>query len=100
MSSTQSSHSDDRTPLSNITNTPLTPPATDEEVSPQARRVITLFKDIQAGKSFERQSWIEFRLTPEDYEEVEHQLSRDELLHGFTQNKIRYVLSRTNTNSN
>ena len=38
------------TPPSSFADAPLTPPPTDEKAFTQAPRVITLFKDIEAGR--------------------------------------------------
>ncbi|KAL9625738.1 MAG: hypothetical protein Q9160_000058 [Pyrenula sp. 1 TL-2023] len=90
MSSSQSSLNTDLTLPLSFPDTPLTPPLTDEKAFTQAHPVIALFRNIQAGRNTEQQSWIEFQLTPDDYEDIEHQLRRDESLHGYVEDKIRY----------
>ncbi|KAK2765091.1 hypothetical protein FQN54_008790 [Arachnomyces sp. PD_36] len=82
------------TPPSSFRDAPLTPPPTDEKGYTQALRVIALFKDIRAGRHIKRYPWTEFRLSKEDYDEVERQLSRDESLLGYVKDKIRFDYDR------
>jgi hypothetical protein len=91
MSTSQSSLKDHQniTPPPSFVNAPLTPPPTEEKTFTQAARVIALFKDIKAGKHVKRQPWTEFQLARGEYDEIEHQLSRDETLYGFVKDKIR-----------
>ena len=67
------------------------PPPTDEKPFTQAPRVIALFKDIQAGRHGQQPPWIEFQLVNGEYDEIERQLRRDELLFGYVKDKIRCV---------
>ncbi|MCJ1386747.1 hypothetical protein MMC17_009873 [Xylographa soralifera] len=78
------------TPPSSLIDTPLTPPSTDEKAFIQAHRVITLFKDIKAGRHVGQHSWTCFRLAPGEYDEIERQIRQDESLFGFAKDKIRY----------
>jgi hypothetical protein len=71
------------TPSSSFAGHPLTPPPTDEKPFAQAQRVIALFEAIRAGKHIKRHPWTEFQLAPGDYDEIERQLSRDEVLSGY-----------------
>lgn len=79
------------TPLSSFIYSPLTPPPIDEKTFIQAPRVIKLFKERAAGRSIGHQPWTKFQLAPGEYEEILRQLSRDEELYGYVQDKIRYV---------
>ncbi|KAH8714047.1 hypothetical protein GQ44DRAFT_752139 [Phaeosphaeriaceae sp. PMI808] len=64
---------------SSFANHPLTPPPTDEKQLAQVHR---------------RHSWTEFQLAEGDYDEIERQLERDEVLSGYVKDKIRYDYSR------
>jgi hypothetical protein len=93
MSTSQSPLKDHQniTPPSSFVNTPPTPPPTDEKTVTQAARVIALFNDIKAGRHVKQQPWTEFQLVQGEYDEIEHQLSRDETLYGIFKDKIRCV---------
>ncbi|KAF2181492.1 hypothetical protein K469DRAFT_691976 [Zopfia rhizophila CBS 207.26] len=84
------------TPPSSFINPPLTPPPTDKKPFAQARRVIALFKDIQAGKNTKQDPWAEFQLVPGDYDEIERLLSHDKALSGFVKDKLRHDHDREN----
>jgi hypothetical protein len=71
----------------------LTPPPTDEKPFAQAQRVLTLFKDIQAGRYTKQNPWTEFQLASGEYDVLERQLSREEALSGYVKDKIRCVCS-------
>lgn len=84
------------TPPSSLKEPPLTPPPTDKKTYTQAPHVIKLIKDRAAGRSIKQQpetelQLAEFQLAPGEYEEILHQLSRDESLWEFVQTKLRYV---------
>ena len=78
------------TPPSSFVDTPLTPPPTDKKSFTQARQVVALFRDRQAGR-YIKQDWVEFQLAPGEHAEIERLLSHDEALSGYVKNKIRYV---------
>jgi hypothetical protein len=84
------------TPPSSFTNHPLTPPPTNEKQFVQAHRVVVLFKEIQAGKHIKRHPWTEFQLAEGDYDEIERQIKRDEVLSGYVKDKIRCVCRKNN----
>ncbi|KAL5406973.1 hypothetical protein PMIN04_011852 [Paraphaeosphaeria minitans] len=84
----------DITPPSSFANHPLTPPPTDEKQFAQVHRVIALFEEIRTGKHIKRHPWTEFQLAEGDYDEIERQLERDEVLSGYVKDKIRYDYSR------
>jgi len=67
---------------------PPPPPPTDEKPFAQAYRVITLFKERQAGKDTKLGPWTEFQLSVEEYDKIELWLRQDEDLLGYV-NKIR-----------
>jgi len=71
-------------------NHPLTPP-TDKKQFAQAHRVIALFREIRAGRHIKRHPWTEFQLAEGEYDEIERQLERDEVLSGYVKDKIRCV---------
>lgn len=75
----------------------LTPPPTEDQVFTQAPRVITLLKDIQAGRHAKEQSWTEFQLAVGEYDEIELQLKQDKWLFGFVKDKIRFISPRNGT---
>ena len=83
------------TPPSRFVGAPLAPPPTDEKVFTQAPRVVTLFKDIQAGRHLKRHPWTKFQLVQREYDEIERQFRREESLFGYVQDKIRCVTPGT-----
>jgi len=66
----------------------LTPPPTDEKQFPQVHPVLALFKNIRAGRHTKHQPEIEFQLVG-DYDEIDRQFGRDEVLSGYVKDKIR-----------
>ncbi|EOA82634.1 hypothetical protein ACJQWK_04790 [Exserohilum turcicum] len=78
------------TPPSSFVNIPLTPPPTNEKPDTQADRVITLFREIQAGKHSNQDPWTEIQLKPGDIDKLERLLKQNEELQGFVKDKIRY----------
>jgi len=82
------------TPPSSFVDAPLTPPPSVEKAFTQALRVITLFKDIQAGRHVKQHPWTEFQLARGEYEELVCRLRRDESLFGYVEDKIRCVNPR------
>ncbi|PVH90213.1 hypothetical protein DM02DRAFT_665377, partial [Periconia macrospinosa] len=58
-------------------------------------RVITLFKDIRAGMHPKQQTEIKFQLVEREYDDIESQLTRDEVLLGYVEDKIQCVRSRS-----
>jgi len=54
-------------------------------------RVIALSEEIRAGKHIKRHPWTEFQLLEGDYDEIEHQLERDEVLLKYVKDNIRCV---------
>jgi hypothetical protein len=77
------------TPPSSFTNQPLTPPLTDKRPFTGPFHVIALFRQIQAGRNTKQGTWIEFRLTQGEYDEIESTLQQDDVLSGFVKDKIR-----------
>jgi hypothetical protein len=71
----------------------LTPPSSDEKRFSRVHQVLTLFKEIRAGKHTKRDPWTEFQLAEGDYDEIERRLQQDEALSGFVKDKIRWVCS-------
>ncbi|MCJ1426648.1 hypothetical protein MMC29_004551 [Sticta canariensis] len=67
----------------------VTPPPTDEKAFTQTSRVVALFKLIKAGRHINQNPWTSFQLAPGEYDEIERQLSQDESLWGYVENKIR-----------
>ena len=81
-------HNQNITPPSSFAR-PLTPPPTDEKQFPQVHRVLALFKNIRAGRHTKQQLEIEFQLVEGDYDEIDRQIDRDEVLSGYVKDKIR-----------
>lgn len=79
------------TPPSSFVDAPLTPPPTDEKAFTQAPRIISLLKDIQAGRHIEVLPWTVFQLARGEYEDFQRRLHQDELLFGYAKDKIRCV---------
>lgn len=91
--------------------TDITMPAVTQIITPQSRRflarqpadeksisaaakVITFFKEIQAGTGARPgEEEVAFQLAKEDYAQIEHTLKQDKSLAGFVQAKIRFVES-------
>ncbi|KAF2229878.1 hypothetical protein EV356DRAFT_561859 [Viridothelium virens] len=90
MSETDATQHQQVTPPSNFTNQPLTPPSIDKKPLGGPLRVIAFFRQIQAGRSFEQGTWIEFQLARGEYEEIESTLQQDDVLGGYVKDKIRY----------
>lgn len=86
-------HNQHVTPPSTFKEQPLTPPPTDKKPFAQARQAIALFRARQAGSHTTQDSWIELKLAPREYAEVERLVSLDEALSGLVEDKIRYVCS-------
>ncbi|KAI9695105.1 MAG: hypothetical protein M1820_008909 [Bogoriella megaspora] len=78
------------TPPSSFTSQPLTPPSTDKEPWWEGRRVIALFRQIQAGRNSKQGTWIEFQLAQGEYEEIESKIQQDDVLEGYVKDKICY----------
>jgi hypothetical protein len=57
--------------------------------------VIALFRDIRAGRHTKQGPWIEFQLAAGEYDEIERQLERDEVLSGYVKDKIRCVCMKS-----
>ena len=79
----------DITPPPRSPNRPLTPPSTVEKPTGEARRVIALFKHIQAGGDTKGETWVEFQLNEEDFDQVQRLLQQDRELLGCVDDKIR-----------
>lgn len=77
------------TPPSSFTQQPLTPPPTDEKPSAEAHRVITLFRHFQAGRDTGGDTWAEFQLATEEFDQLQSTLKQDSVLSGFVKDKIR-----------
>ncbi|KAK4981164.1 hypothetical protein LTR66_001493 [Elasticomyces elasticus] len=92
MSTSQGSPEDQRrtTPPSSFVDPPLTPPPTEEKAFIQAARVLQLFQARKAGRPVGRVPWTRFQLVPGEYDEIRTQIERNESLHGYIRNKIRY----------
>jgi hypothetical protein len=75
--------------LSSFTQQPLTPPLTDKKLSAEARRVITLFRHIQAGRDTRGDTWTEFQLATGEFNQLQSTLQQDGVLLGFMKDKIR-----------
>lgn len=84
--------SSNMTSPSNFKDPPLTLPSSDQKTFTQAAQVISLFKNIEAGrKGSDRIPWKEFQLAEGEYDEIKRQLGQDEDLFGFVSHKIQYV---------
>lgn len=84
------------TPPSSFTQQPLTPPPTDKKPSAEARRVITLFRHIQAGRDTGGDTWAEFQLATGEFDQLQSTLQQDGVLSGFVKDKIRYDYDEEN----
>ncbi|CAI6342366.1 unnamed protein product [Periconia digitata] len=80
----------DTTPPTSFAEQPLTPPPTDEKQFAHAHRVISLFREIRAGRHIERGPWTEFWLVKGEYDEIQRLLQKDEDLWGYVKDKIRH----------
>ncbi|KAL9620567.1 MAG: hypothetical protein Q9160_004928 [Pyrenula sp. 1 TL-2023] len=82
------------TPPQRFTNSPLTPPSTDEKEKEkafkQASRVIAHFKARELGKGIDHLPWTEFQLVRGEYREIERRLEQDMVLLGYVKHKLRY----------
>ncbi|KAK4996010.1 hypothetical protein LTR66_004285 [Elasticomyces elasticus] len=92
MSASQNTSKDQQriTPPSSFVNPPLTPPPTKEKAFVQVARVLQLFRDRKAGRPTRRDPWTRFQLASGEYDDIQRQIERDESLHGYIEDKIRY----------
>jgi hypothetical protein len=77
------------TPPPSFPNQPLTPPLTVRKTSAEALRVIALFRQIQAAKNINQDTWIEFQLAQGEYDQIQSTLQQDSGLLGFVKDKIK-----------
>jgi hypothetical protein len=73
----------------------LTPPSTDMKPSAEARRVVALFRRIQAGEDTPGES-LEFQLDEGGFDQIQSLLEQNPALWGFVDDKIRLVDFRAN----
>ena len=59
---------------------------------------LTLFRDIQAGRDTNQDTWIEFQLADGEYDQIESTLQQDGVLSEFVEKKIRWVDFRDRDN--
>ena len=78
------------TPPESFTNPPLTPPPTDEKGLSLVWRIVEVIKNRRLGRDFKSTPWVVFPLDLKGYQELQHELARDESLWGFAQHKLRY----------
>ncbi|KAF2016649.1 hypothetical protein BU24DRAFT_423027 [Aaosphaeria arxii CBS 175.79] len=67
----------------------VNPPLSDQTLK-RVNEVIRLFQDIEAGHQPDGDNWIEYPFDPEDYEELERVLDRNEELSAYVHERIRY----------
>jgi hypothetical protein len=77
------------TPPTSFSHSPLTPPSTDKKQFAQAHRVLSLFREREAGSAIEVGPWTEFWLVKGEYDEIERLLQKDEDLWGYVKDKVR-----------
>ncbi|KAH8724956.1 hypothetical protein GQ44DRAFT_727444 [Phaeosphaeriaceae sp. PMI808] len=63
------------------------------------RRVIALFKTVEAGEHRSQQPWTEFQFEPGEYNELERQLRQNKKLWAYAKDKIRPSLNLTSISS-
>ena len=78
------------TPPESFTNPPLTPPPTDEEGLSLVSRIVEEIKNRREGRDLMATPWVVYSLDLKGYQELQHELKRDESLCGFVQHKLRY----------
>lgn len=78
------------TPPESFTSPPFTPPPTDEEPTSFVSRIIEEIKNRQEGRNLTSKPWAVYLLDLKGYQELQHELQRDESLCGFAQHKLRY----------
>jgi hypothetical protein len=78
------------TPPESFTNPPLTPPPTDEKGLSLVSRIVEEIKNRREGRDLKSTPWVVYSLSMEGYQELQHELERDESLCGFAQHKLRY----------
>lgn len=77
------------TPPESFTNPLLTPP-TDEKGQNSVSRIIQEIKTRREGRDLTSMPWAIYSLDLKGYQELQHELERDESLLGFAQHKLRY----------
>lgn len=84
--------------ISNINNLP--PPLTNIEPTIQVVKILQVFEDIQNGAGPES-SWIVYKLSIEEYNELLDQLKQNQPLAGFVEDKVKKLIyERTYITSN
>ncbi|TVY84676.1 hypothetical protein LSUE1_G000925 [Lachnellula suecica] len=78
------------TPPESFTNPPLTPPPTDEKGLSLVSRIVEEIKNRWEGRNLTATPWVVYSLDLKGYQELQHELERDESLCGFAQHKLRY----------
>ncbi|ELR07553.1 hypothetical protein GMDG_08468 [Pseudogymnoascus destructans 20631-21] len=78
------------TPPESFTSLPLTPPLTDKTTTSLVSRIIEEIKNRQEGRNLTSTPWAVYLLDLKGYQELQHELQRDESLWGFAQHKLRY----------
>ncbi|MCJ1395237.1 hypothetical protein MMC18_008120 [Xylographa bjoerkii] len=78
------------TPPESFTNSPLTPPPTDEKPTSLVSRIIEEIKNRREGRNVTDIPWAVYLLDLKGYQELQHELQRDESLCGFAKHKLRY----------
>jgi hypothetical protein len=66
-----------------------TSPPTDEKLSLIVLQLVALFNDFKVGRNIHSYPWEEFQLEPGEYDQLEREISRDESLLGYVQDKLR-----------
>ncbi|KAF2752754.1 hypothetical protein EJ05DRAFT_515416 [Pseudovirgaria hyperparasitica] len=84
------SHSRQHTTPPESFTPPLTPPPTDEKGLSLVSRIVEDIKNRQDGRNLTTSPWDVYSLDPRGYQELQHELERDESLRGFAQHKLRY----------
>lgn len=77
------------TPPESFTNPPLTPP-TDEKGLTLVSRIVERIKNRRKGRDLTTTPWVVYSLDLKGYQELQHELERDESLSRFAQHKLRY----------
>ncbi|KAL6711565.1 hypothetical protein ACN47E_004499 [Coniothyrium glycines] len=77
------------TPPPSLREPPLTPPSTAKKPVSNTRRVITLFRNIRAGRNSEGNNTLRFKLTTGEIDQIQSALQNDVALLEYVKGSIR-----------